>query len=83
MNHVCLDYNEATHKALEIATKIGEKGPIAIRAAKSAISRGMETDLISGLLIEEACTKVVIGTEDRNEGLLAFAEKRKPVFHGK
>jgi enoyl-CoA hydratase/carnithine racemase len=49
VNHVCDDFERATEKAVEIATKIGDKGPIAIRAAKQAISRGMETDLQAGL----------------------------------
>lgn len=34
VNHVEEDYEKAYNKALEIANKIGEKGPIAIKAAK-------------------------------------------------
>ncbi len=73
----------ATVKAIEIATKIGEKGPIAIRAAKKAIDTGIEKTLTQGLEVEDECYKLVLNSEDRLEGLLAFAEKRKPTYHGK
>jgi methylglutaconyl-CoA hydratase len=83
VNHVCDDYDKAFEKAKEIANKIGDKGPIAIKAAKQAISYGMNVDLRSGLELEDACYNKVIPTEDRLEGLKAFAEKRKPVYKGK
>ncbi|CDW76011.1 methylglutaconyl-mitochondrial-like [Stylonychia lemnae] len=83
VNHVADDYEQAYQKAIEIANKIGEKGPIAIKAAKQAISYGMNMDLRSGLELEEACYAKTIHTEDRMEGLKAFAEKRKPVYKGK
>ena len=49
INHVAGDYETASAKAIEIASKIGEKGPIAIRAAKKAIHFGYDMDLESGL----------------------------------
>ena len=45
VNYVSGDYEQATSKALEIASKIGEKGPIAIRAAKKAVHYGIDMDL--------------------------------------
>ena len=84
VNHVRKDHAEAMKKAIEIASIIGgEKGPIAIRAAKQAISMGINMDLASALSFEEACYAKTIPTEDRLEGLKAFAEKRKPVYTGK
>ena len=82
VNHVSENYDSACVKALEIAGKIGEKGPIAIRAAKKAVHFGIEMDLESGLQHEQDCYQMVINTEDRLEGLKAFAEKRKPVYRG-
>ena len=73
----------ATAKAIEIATKIGEKGPIAIRAAKKAIDTGIEKTLTQGLDVEDECYKLVLNSEDRVEGLIAFAEKRRPIYYGK
>lgn len=83
VNHVSADFDSAIAKAKEIAAKIGEKGPIAIRAAKKAVHFGIDLDLEKGLALEDECYKMVINTEDRLEGLKAFAEKRKPVYKGK
>ena len=84
VNHVRKDHSEAMEKAMEIANIIGaDKGPVAIRAAKQAISYGINMDLSSALQFEEACYAKTIPTEDRLEGLRAFAEKRKPVYTGK
>ena len=72
------------NKALELANIIGsEKGPIAIKAAKQAISYGINMDLTSALQFEETCYAKTLPTEDRLEGLRAFAEKRKPKYEGK
>jgi len=72
----------AYQKALEIAKQIAGNGPIGVRMAKIAISKGMQVDLSAGLAIEEACYAQVIPTKDRIEALAAFKEKRKPVFKG-
>ena len=47
-----------------------------------AISKGAEVDLNSALAFEQQCYAQVIPTKDRLEGLLAFKEKRKPVYKG-
>jgi methylglutaconyl-CoA hydratase len=57
--------------------------PLAVRAAKTAIDTGSQLDLESGLDLERACYATILLTQDRLEGLAAFAEKRKPVFRGK
>ena len=62
VNHVEESYDAACVKALDIAHKIGEKGPIAIRAAKKAIHFGYEMDLESGLQHEQDCYQLVINT---------------------
>jgi len=69
-------------KSLEIAEKILPNGPVGVKMAKTAITKGMEVDLSSGLSIEEGCYAQVIPTKDRLEGLAAFKEKRKPNFKG-
>ncbi|KAI9028700.1 hypothetical protein DFJ74DRAFT_641808 [Hyaloraphidium curvatum] len=70
-------------RALELARQILPAGPIAIKAAKVAIDRGSQVDIATGMAIEEASYAKVIPTEDRLEGLKAFAEKRKPVYKGR
>ncbi|TFD97644.1 enoyl-CoA hydratase-related protein [Jeotgalibacillus sp. R-1-5s-1] len=58
-------------------------GPIALQQAKYAIKTGMKADLQTGLQIERKAYEITIPTEDRVEALIAFSEKRKPVFKGK
>ena len=69
--------------ALEAAHAICASAPVAVRQAKTAIRRGLDVDLRTGLAIEiEAYNRTVV-TEDRLEGVRAFGEKRKPKFTGK
>lgn len=58
-------------------------GPVALQQAKFAIKHGMNADLQTGLNIERKAYEITIPTEDRVEALIAFGEKRKPVFKGK
>jgi enoyl-CoA hydratase/carnithine racemase len=56
--------------------------PISVAQAKRAIDRGVDTSLAEGLEIERACYDVTLFTEDRDEGLAAFADKRPPAYRG-
>ncbi|WP_053368776.1 enoyl-CoA hydratase-related protein [Bacillus sp. FJAT-27245] len=73
----------AMELSLEFAAKLLNNGPIALRQAKLAIKKGMDTDLQTGLKIERQAYEGLIHTEDRVEALVAFSEKRKPNFQGK
>ena len=70
-------------KAHEIAGKINSKGPLAVRAVKRASSRGLQEPLEKGLDLENQAFSEVCGTWDKNEGVSAFLEKRKPKFEGR
>ncbi len=74
---------ELMDKAKELAAKIAEKGPRAIKAAKEAINFGVEVDLESGCAFEAAQFAQICATQDKNEGTKAFLEKRKAKFTGK
>ena len=65
-----------------LAQTIAEKSPIAVELLLTALNKGFDTDLDTGLIIEALSAGVVFGTEDRKEGVAAFLEKRKPVFKG-
>lgn len=73
----------AFEKALELAREIVPQGPIALQMAKIAIDGGLDRSLEDGLNFENQCYDQVIPTEDRLEGLRAFAEKRKPEYKGR
>ena len=70
-------------QARQLASKMLDSAPIALAQAKIAIDGGLQTDLQTGLMLESRAYAVTIPTEDRLEGLAAFAEKRKPNFQGK
>lgn len=80
---MAVSYDKLMDSAKKMSKKIAFNGPVAIKQAKKAIDKGIETDLSSGLNIEHYCYKETIATEDRLEGLAAFSEKRKPVYKGK
>ncbi len=69
--------------AEEIAGKILECGPLAVRAIKQAVLRGREMSLEDGLRLEGQLAGPIFGTEDAREGPRAFAEKRKPAYKGR
>jgi len=69
--------------AERLAAKILTKGPLAIKAAKKAINEGLALPLREGLALESRIFGTLFTTEDKNEGALAFLEKRKPLFKGK
>jgi enoyl-CoA hydratase/carnithine racemase len=66
-----------------IASRIAERGPLAVRYAKEAISRGLEMSLEQALRFETDLTIILQTTEDRAEGVRAFLEKRNAEFKGR
>lgn len=74
---------ESLAAALIVAEKICKNGPLAVRAAKEAIIRGMSMPLEEGLMLEQTLAEPVRQSEDAKEGPKAFTEKRQPDFKGK
>jgi len=68
--------------AREMARKILEKAPVALRIAKSVMNRGIDLDLESACALEANAFAVMFSTRDGAEGMSAFLEKRKPGFQG-
>ena len=66
-----------------IATELEGCAPISVAKAKEAIDLGLEVGIDEGLAIERRCYEATLGTEDRKEGLNAFAEKRAPRYQGR
>ncbi|MBC7344690.1 MAG: enoyl-CoA hydratase/isomerase family protein, partial [Clostridia bacterium] len=67
----------------ELAKKIAHKSPLIIGLIKQAVNTGLDCPLPAGLSFELQCCAFLFGTEDRNEGMGAFVERRKPVFKGR
>src|SRR3990167_6015089 len=65
------------------AQELCERGPLAVRAAKEEVVRGLTMPLADGLRLEAFLSGTLRGTEDAVEGPRAFAEKRKPAFRAR
>ena len=68
--------------AKQLAREILANGPYAVRLAKEVIDRGADTDLHTGLRLEEKAFGLTFATHDQKEGMKAFLEKRKPAWKG-
>jgi enoyl-CoA hydratase len=67
-------------EAMKLATTIAEKSQPVVAMAKEAVNAAYETTLNHGLLFERSLFYATFATEDRKEGMQAFAEKRTPNF---
>jgi len=67
----------------QFAKELAAKAPVALKVAKALINKGADMSLDSAIALEREGFGVVGSTEDLQEGVSAFTEKRKPTFKGK
>jgi enoyl-CoA hydratase len=82
VNHVVAP-DELETKTIEIANRMAEKSPIASRLAKEAVRLAARSNMDEGLRREVDLFALCFSSEDKDEGVRAFLEKRKPDFKGK
>jgi len=70
-------------EAKRVAQAIAAKSPIGVRLAKEAVNQAFETSLSAGLDAERKAFHLALSSEDAQEGMKAFLEKRKPEIKGK
>jgi enoyl-CoA hydratase len=70
-------------KTMELANRIAEKSPIALRMAKEAVKTAARANLDEGLRREVDLFALCFSSADKDEGVRAFLEKRKPDFTGR
>ena len=68
-------------KTMELAAKIAEKAPVALQLAKEAVKFASRSNLDEGLRREVDLFAICFSTEDKQEGVAAFLEKRRPDDH--
>jgi enoyl-CoA hydratase/carnithine racemase len=73
---------EAMNDAKELAKKLAKKAPIAMSIILDCVMRGLETTLEEGIKIEAEGSRRVGQTKDAQEGMIAFVQKREPVYKG-
>ena len=82
INHV-VRADELKPAADKLAEDLASKGPVALKYAKEAVIKGMDMTLEQGLRLEADLYFLIHSTQDRQEGIRAFREKRPPAFEGK
>jgi enoyl-CoA hydratase/carnithine racemase len=60
-----------------------KRAPLSLAFVKRAVHRGMQMDLASGLELETFLVSAIYSTEDKQEGISAFLEKRDAKFKGR
>jgi len=70
-------------KALELAEVVAAKAPLAARQIKEAVLKSFELPLEQGLAAERRSYLLLFGSDDKEEGISAFLEKRSPTWKGK
>ena len=82
VNHV-FPLAELETETMKLAAKIAEKAPVALQLCKEAVKFASRSNLDEGLRREVDLFAICFSTEDKQEGVSAFLEKRKPEFKGK
>lgn len=65
------------------AEQLAEKAPLAIAATKKALKQSQALNLADTISMEAVIQAELTDTEDAQEAIKAFLDKRKPVFKGK
>jgi enoyl-CoA hydratase len=81
--NMVVPHEELKDKTMALAAKIAEKSPIALRMAKESVRIASRSNLDEGLRREIDLFALCFASEDKEEGVKAFMEKRKPVFTGR
>ncbi|WP_149454470.1 enoyl-CoA hydratase-related protein [Pasteuria penetrans] len=80
--HRLMETECVLQEAEDWAAEISRLAPLAVCQAKRSLDGGFGVSLAEGLQLEKRAVESLVGTRDRREGALAFAERRAPVYRG-
>ncbi len=78
-----VEAEELMKTVLNMASRIANQAPLAVRYAKEAINRSLDVDIDTGNAIEAGYFGLCFATEDQKNGMKAFLNKEKADFQGK
>jgi len=81
--HKVVHFDKLKAEVTELAKKLSEGPPIALKYAKYALNFGTQVPLDMGLRLESGLMGLTFSTEDLKEGVEAFMSRRKAEFKGK
>lgn len=73
---------ELLPQVMQIATRIAQRAPLAVRAAKRVMQHAVAVDPVSALQVEQWTFGQLFSSADTREGTAAFVAKREPQFKG-
>jgi enoyl-CoA hydratase len=74
---------ELRAQAMKLAEDLAGKSPLAMRYCKAAVHAAAACDIATGQGVERHLFSLCFASEDQDEGMLAFLEKRAPEFRGR
>jgi enoyl-CoA hydratase/carnithine racemase len=75
--------DEVMPRAMHLAERIARSAPLAVRATRAGMRRGMVAEIREAARLEAFAQAETVATEDAREGMAALLEKRVPTFHGR
>ena len=70
-------------EAMKTAAQIAAMPPMAAIANKEMVNAAFETSLDQGLIVERRIFQILTASEDKQEGMAAFIEKREGKWKGR
>jgi enoyl-CoA hydratase len=80
ITHICDGENALLEKANSIATEIAENSPQTVQNVKEVVQYSRDNGVYAGLAYVSQKNAAILPSEDLQEAMAAFLEKRKPVF---
>lgn len=77
---VCVPPDELMAAAKRMGAKLLERAPLATQVTKQVLHASMSSGSEVGLLLERLALSALCGTQDKQEGISSFLEKRKPHY---
>ena len=68
---------------MEMARKIADGPPVALRLSKLMLYKALNMDLETAMQMSAALETITLTSEDHTEGVAAFKDKRKPSYLGR